>query len=47
MGCVYLVLEIDRTLQEDQIFNLVHSKYKEGCQDEGLANIIQTNPFFE
>jgi hypothetical protein len=28
------------------MFNLVHSKYKEGCQDKGLANVIQTNPSF-
>jgi len=24
----------------------VHSKYKEGCQDKGLASATQTNPSF-
>ena len=24
----------------------MHFKYKEGCRDKGLANVIQTNPSF-
>ena len=28
------------------MFALVHSKQEEGCQDEKLANVMQTNPSF-
>jgi hypothetical protein len=28
------------------MFDLVHSEYKEGCRDEGLASVTYTNPSF-
>ena len=42
---VYFALNINLTLQEEYIFNFVHSEQEEGWRLEGAAIVMQTSPF--
>ena len=42
---IYLALEMERTLQDKYIFNLVYSAQEEGWRLDKAAIAIQTNPF--
>jgi hypothetical protein len=42
---IYLVLDINLTLQDKYMFDLVHLKQKEGWQLKGATIVIQTNFF--
>jgi hypothetical protein len=47
IGRAHSASEAERTSHDNRMFALVHSKQEDGCQDEGLASAIQTNPSFE
>ena len=42
---VHSTSETERTLQDEYMFDLVHSAHEEGCRPEGAAIATHTNPF--